>query len=276
MPNRRTRGAAAWATAPPPDSNVEVGEGEVGTAIVPVEPAPAPSPRPAKPFSIHHDTLTKTGECKPGFYAHNVQKYGYESLRRHFIEGHEALSTSQLAEVWGLSYAAVKHLSDREGWAKARGEWQLAQRDKIERERALMRDGAKAEQLRADFEELELANFRRAGELAMERLEERTEEAVAPNGIVAKIRKTSGSFKADVASLTAISNQVRLNLGMATKTPIQVAGTINNTQISVIQETRPSETDTRAYLMDTLRDVLPESVLDEDEMDLAIAEGEVM
>jgi len=202
--------------------------------------------KPCGSAEFLHPTLIANGYCRSGSEKDNIVRYGYESIRAHYIEGPGDLPDSALAALWEVNASTLMRWKDAGRWE----EFRQRRLDSL----PVLQGGNKADELvasmRQNFREMALESITEAIDLTRKRLRNETEQKQSASGEVATINKSASSHKAETNALTDLITHGYTALGMQTKFTGQFAGAQFTANIFEIK--RPSEAQVADYLADTL------------------------
>jgi hypothetical protein len=218
---------------------------------------PISTGRPLKAVALEpdykHPDLIAGGLARPGREAKNVLKYGYESVQDHYVNGPADLPIAALARVWNITPTTIQRWINDFGWGKLRAE-RLS-------ETSVLHGGTKGDDIvkaaREQFLEKETKIINLMLDDIEERLEDKIEELMSPTGKLEKVKKRAATLRTEVQTFKMISEHARMALGLRTKPGIFEGANIDARSVTIINETRPAQAETTAYLNETLKEILP-------------------
>lgn len=246
---------------PPPTAESlaarKAGQSARGKARAAEQGMPKSTGRPLKAVTAEidykHVDLVAGGLARPGHEAKNVLKYGYASVYDHFVNGPADLPIAALARLWNLTPPTVQHWINRYDWVKARADRQS--------ETPVLHGGTKPDDAVVLAREAYIERETEIVNLFLDDLEaalkEKDEDVMSPTGELKKRKKGALTRRTEAQTFKMIAEHARMALGLRTKPGIFEGASIDARSVTIINETRPAQKDTNAYLNETMNELIP-------------------
>jgi hypothetical protein len=179
----------------------------------------------------------------------NIELFGYDCPRSHFIYGSPDLTPNAIATIWGLIPETVELWAKNDKWHDLKA----AQLAKIPPSQGGTLVTEKALSLRDEQTEREIKDYDELLGLAMDRARAVSEEmntAIGPQ----ELKKTDASFAKVAATVLSIHERRRVAVGLPTKDTGQYAGaniTVNQVKEIVIES--PGQSERERYRSESLK-----------------------